>query len=104
MVMGRPNKGLEHVESLDADAHVKERLKAILSTMLGQASVKDASASVGLQPARFGELRHRALQGAEDTGGTRLLRNDGTGAFVLAAFPSLGGNPRSPRSASEARC
>lgn len=66
MVMGRPGKGLEHVDDLDAGAHIKDRLKAILSTVLGRASVKDASASVGLQPARFGELRRCALQGAAD--------------------------------------
>jgi len=66
MAMGRPTKGLGHVEDLDADTHCKERLKAILSALSGTMSVQDASASVGLRPARFGELRRTALQGAVD--------------------------------------
>lgn len=66
MVTGRPNKGLGHVDTLQATGHAKERLYAILATVAGRISVHDASQSIGLRPARFAELRRIALQGAAD--------------------------------------
>lgn len=61
MVMGRPGKGLRHVDGLDAAEHEKARLKAMLGSLWGSVSVQEASASVGLRPARFAELRRRML-------------------------------------------
>ena len=43
MTMGRPNKGVEHVDKVDAGRHEKDRLKAILRTVTGELSVQDAS-------------------------------------------------------------
>jgi hypothetical protein len=67
MTMGRPNKGLGHVDGLDGTDAEKERLRAILATISGELSVQDACAQLGIGPARFGELRQLALQGACDS-------------------------------------
>jgi hypothetical protein len=64
MAMGRPGKGVGHVDGLDAAEHEKARLKAMLSSLSGNVSLHEASASVGLRPARFAELRRRMLQAA----------------------------------------
>lgn len=67
MTNGRPNKGLGHVDGLDADATQKERLRVILATISGELSVQDACAELGIGRARFSELRRLALQGACDS-------------------------------------
>ena len=41
MTNGRPNKGLGHVDGLDADAAQKERLRVILATLSGELTVND---------------------------------------------------------------
>lgn len=64
MTMGRPNKGVSHVDGLDAAASEKKRLRAILETITGDLSVDDACARLGIHRAQFQELRQRALQGA----------------------------------------
>ena len=66
MVMGRPNKGVEHVDKVDASRHQKERLKAILRTMFGEVPVQDACAQLGIGRARFQMLRDDCLQAAAD--------------------------------------
>ena len=66
MTIGRPNKGLGHVESLDADDVQKDRLRTILATISGEMSVNDACAHLGISRARFAELRNIALQSACD--------------------------------------
>ena len=67
MVMGRPNKDVEHVADLDAGEREKQRLRAILRTITGEQSVTDASAELGIQPARFGEIRRQSLQAAVES-------------------------------------
>lgn len=64
MTMGRPNKGVGHVDGLDAATAEKDRLRAILETITGDLSVEDACARLGIHRAQFQDLRHRALQGA----------------------------------------
>lgn len=64
MAMGRPNKGVEHVENLDADRYEKDRLKTILRTIGGELSVEAACEQLGIQRARFQEIRLACLQGA----------------------------------------
>ena len=66
MVMGRPNKGVEHVDRVDASEHERERLKVILRTITGELSVQDACAELGISPKRFQQLREQCLQGAAD--------------------------------------
>jgi hypothetical protein len=55
--MSRPNKGLDHVDSLDGDASSKARLRAVLATIAGEASVEEACARLSISPTRFDETR-----------------------------------------------
>jgi len=64
MVMGRPNKGLAHVDSLDAGAFEKDRLRVILATVTGEMSVTDGCETLGIGRAHFARIRTEALQGA----------------------------------------
>jgi len=66
MTMGRPNKGLEHVSGLAGEPQAKERMRAILATLLGELSVQQACEQLGIQRAYFQQLRQQALQGAID--------------------------------------
>ncbi len=66
MVMGRPNKGVGHVDAVAGSPREKARLRAILRTLGGERSVEAAAADLGIRPAQFGALRKRALQGAAD--------------------------------------
>lgn len=61
---GRPNLGVGHVDHLVGSPHSKERLKAILQTILGELSVAEASEELGISPSRFAQLRESALFGA----------------------------------------
>lgn len=69
--MSRPNLGLEHVEKLAGDRETKARLRAILETLEGSASVHDAAERLCVSPQRFAELRDQALMGALDALGPR---------------------------------
>jgi len=62
--MSRPNKGLEHVDSLEGDEASKARLRAVLATIAGEASVEEACALLSISPTRFDEIRREALEGA----------------------------------------
>ena len=66
MVMGRPNKGIDHVDGCDCSELSKERAKIILQTISGELSVQAACQRMGIQRARFAELRGLALQGSVD--------------------------------------
>lgn len=59
---GRPGKGLEHIDGLEGGEVAKERQKAILETLLGERTVRDASKELGLSEARVRTLRTEALQ------------------------------------------
>ena len=66
MVMGRPNKGVHHIDGCDGSELSKQRTKLILETITGERSVQSACDELGIQRARFAELRIKALQGAVD--------------------------------------
>lgn len=61
---GRPRRGASHVDALEGPQPTKERLRAIFQTMCGELSVQDACRRLGIRPARFAELRTKALDGA----------------------------------------
>ncbi len=62
--MSRPNKGVEHVDSLEGDATAKARLKVVLETIAGRLSVEEACSILSVSASRFHELREAALSGA----------------------------------------
>lgn len=62
--MARPNKGLGHVDGLTGNRQTKERLRAVLSTLLGVQSVDEVCKELGIRRTHFQELRARALGGA----------------------------------------
>lgn len=64
MVMGRPNKGVHHIDSCEGSALSKIRTKAVLQTIAGELTVTDAMEKLGIQRPYFAELRHRMLQAA----------------------------------------
>ncbi len=66
MVMGRPNKGVGHVDGCEGSVMSKKRLRVILETIAGDLSVDVACAKLGLQRPRFAQLRAMALQGSVD--------------------------------------
>lgn len=66
MVMGRPNKGVHHVDSCEGSALSKIRTKAVLQTIAGELTVTAAMKKLGIQRPYFAELRLRTLQGAVD--------------------------------------
>lgn len=65
--MGRPNKGVGHVDGLEGEDLQKERLRTILQTITGERTVQDACETLGIGRARFAELRSIALQSACDS-------------------------------------
>jgi transposase-like protein len=62
--VSRPNKGVEHVDSIEADETSKARLRAVLETIAGRLSVEAACAELGVSPTRFDQIRTAALAGA----------------------------------------
>ncbi len=66
MVMGRPNKGIDHVDSCDGSEQSKQRVQLILQTISGEQSVKETCERLGIQRPRFADLRTKALQAAVD--------------------------------------
>jgi hypothetical protein len=63
---GRYPAGVEYLDKLDGAAADKQRLKAILETMFGEARLLEACDRLGIRETRFHQLRDRALQGALD--------------------------------------
>jgi hypothetical protein len=61
---GRYPAGIDYVDKLDGAAADKERLKAILETMCGEARLQEACERLGISEGYFHQLRERALQGA----------------------------------------
>jgi len=64
---GRPGKGLGHVDGLEGGEVAKDRQKAILATLFGERTVRDASKELGLSEARVRTLRAEALQAMLDS-------------------------------------
>ena len=66
LAMGRPPKGLDHIDSLPGEPLSKHRLRVILETLTGQRSVAEACEELSLSEARFHTLRKDVLAGALD--------------------------------------
>jgi transposase-like protein len=64
--MGRPNKGLLHLETMTGNSEAKRRVRVILATLNGEMTVKAACAELGIHATQFGNLRTKMLQGAID--------------------------------------
>jgi transposase-like protein len=61
---GRPVKGSELVEGLDASAGAKLRLKLVLETLAGRITVAEACRQLGIGESRFHAMRQEALAAA----------------------------------------
>jgi hypothetical protein len=64
--MGRPTKGVDHVDGLQGDLETRWVLKVVLSTLTGEMLVEEAYEELGLGPTQFANLRKQALQAALD--------------------------------------
>lgn len=64
MARGRRPLGTKLVEHLDGSTAAKQRLQIVLATVAGQRTVAEACATLGIQEARFHELRGEVLQAA----------------------------------------
>jgi len=62
--MGRPPLRAGHAERAGASDYAKQRLRWILATLSGEATVQEASTALGIGESRFHELRERAVAGA----------------------------------------
>jgi hypothetical protein len=97
MVMGRPNKGVDHLDNCDCSELARQRGKLILQTITGELSVQDACDEMGIQRPRFQELRARALQcysegveaGHPGRPRTRDVERDEREAELLSRIASL---------------
>lgn len=63
---GRYPADVDYVDKLAGDTADKERLKAILETLFGEARLLEVCARLGIRETRFHQLRQRALQAALD--------------------------------------
>ena len=61
---GRWPWGLEYIDQLDGSTQTKERLKAILDTLVGERRLLEACAQLDIGETRFHQLREAALQAA----------------------------------------
>lgn len=61
---GRPIKGIEHVEDLNASDDAKLKLKTVMATLTGEKSIEEACAELGVEKSAFFKMRDRALVGA----------------------------------------
>jgi hypothetical protein len=61
---GRWPDGLEFIDKLQGSAQTKERLKGILSTLLGLTRAQDVYTGLGMSETRFHQLRETSLQHA----------------------------------------
>jgi len=61
---GRPNKGVDHVDRIDAPEEEKRRLKIVLQTLTEEISVNEACRRLSIGTSRFHELRQEVLEGA----------------------------------------
>ena len=64
MGAGRPPDGIQHVQRLTGPREEKKRLRWIFASMMGECSVEEACEALGIRPARFHQLRSKALKGA----------------------------------------
>jgi hypothetical protein len=71
MPRGRPIVGLDLIDAMDAPRPARRRVRIILATIVGQLSVAEACAQLGVRRSRFHALRHQVLYGAVDAVLTR---------------------------------
>ena len=64
MGRGRRPAGPEIVEQAEGSADAKRRLRVILETVAGLKSVPEACATLGVEEARFYQLREKAMEAA----------------------------------------
>jgi len=64
MPAGRPTEGLEHIDRVHGSFEAKLRMKAIVSSLLGEVTVVESCERIGIRPSRFHVIRHEALQAA----------------------------------------
>ena len=64
---GRKPKGAELITNLEGSEPACERLRRIVETLAGRASVADVCAELGIGESRFHQLRSDALQAALDS-------------------------------------
>lgn len=64
--MGRKPAGPGLVDGLNGSDHAKERLRWVLMTMRGEATVEEACQALGIHRTRFYELRAEGLQSLLD--------------------------------------
>lgn len=62
--MGRPPKGVGHVDRLEGPEDLKQRLKIVLETIVGSLSIEAGCAALGVSESRLHEMRQEALVGA----------------------------------------
>ncbi|MBL9084450.1 MAG: hypothetical protein JNK76_21795, partial [Planctomycetales bacterium] len=63
---GRKPKGAELVTTLEGSDAARERLKRIVDSLAGRATVAEVCAELGIGESRFHQLRTEALQAAVD--------------------------------------
>lgn len=62
--VGRKPRKLKHVEKLTGSEQAKERLKWILATLSGEATIPEACRALEINEARFHQVRNEWLQAA----------------------------------------
>lgn len=62
--MARTTSGSDLVDGLDGSGQAKDRLKAILDTLSGRASIGEAAARLGIREAMLHRVRGEALRAA----------------------------------------
>lgn len=62
--MGRPPKGVAHVDAVEGSEGAKERLKTVLLSLSGELTRQQAAERIGVSVRRLRELRDEALSAA----------------------------------------
>lgn len=62
--MAGRTQGLAHVDGMDGPAEAKARLRAVVRTLSGEATIEEVAVELGVSAARFHEIRRSALRGA----------------------------------------
>jgi hypothetical protein len=87
MARGRPPEGAELVDHLSGSTEAKARLRALLETLSGRQTVRQASQALGISVRRLHAMRHALLQEVLD----RLEpRPAGRPTQMAAESPSAG--------------
>jgi len=81
--VGRPTKGLGHVDRASGSAHAKRRLKTVLMLLAGEVTRDEAATRLDVSVRRLRELRDTVL-----------------GAAVASLEPGIPGRPRKERASA----